>query len=117
MKILADESVDRMIVVRLRESGHEVDYIAEIEPSISDHEVLEIANKTQALLLTADKDFGELIYRNHSDSANCVVLLRLAGLAPDEKVERVLNAIQDLSSNIETKFLVVTRRGVRFRSK
>lgn len=60
MKILADESVDRPVVERLRESGFNVQYIAETDPSISDQEVLDIANKSKALLLTADKDFGGL---------------------------------------------------------
>jgi predicted nuclease of predicted toxin-antitoxin system len=117
MKILADESVDRPIVERLRMSGHDVDYIAEIEPSISDREVLEAANKTRALLLTADKDFGELIYRDHLENAGGVILLRLAGLPPKEKAERVLEVIQDITWESETKFTVVTRKGVRFRSE
>lgn len=36
MNLLADESVDRQIVERLRQDGHQVLYIAEVEPSISD---------------------------------------------------------------------------------
>ena len=41
MKCLADEGVDRMIVDKLREAGHEVLYIAEMDPGISDQVVLE----------------------------------------------------------------------------
>jgi hypothetical protein len=44
MKLLADESVDRPIVERLRHEGHNVLYIAELAPSISDDEVLDLAN-------------------------------------------------------------------------
>jgi predicted nuclease of predicted toxin-antitoxin system len=65
MNLLADESIDRPIVVRLRQEGHIVRYIAELEPGISDDKVLEIANNEAAPLLTADKDFGELVYRHH----------------------------------------------------
>jgi predicted nuclease of predicted toxin-antitoxin system len=64
MNILADESVDRQIVERLRQDGHEVLYIAEMEPSIEDDLVLERANERSALLVTADKDFGELVFRD-----------------------------------------------------
>ncbi len=44
MKLLADESVDRPIVERLRDDGHEVVYVAELSPSIGDDEVLQKAN-------------------------------------------------------------------------
>ena len=63
MKLCADESVDRQIIERLRSDGHEVHYIAELDPGVSDEVVLESANQQQAPLLTADKDFGELVYR------------------------------------------------------
>ena len=63
MNLLADESVDRPIVERLRDDGHEVVYVAELSPSIGDDEVLQKANDSRALLLTTDKDFGELVFR------------------------------------------------------
>jgi len=52
MKILADESVDAQVVDRLRQDGFDILYVAEISPSISDTEVLNLANKESALLLT-----------------------------------------------------------------
>ena len=63
MKLLADEGVDRPIVERLRESSHQVWYVAEMEPGISDETVLDMANREEAVLLTVDKDFGELVFR------------------------------------------------------
>lgn len=63
MNFVADESVDRQVVDRLRQEGHQVRYVAEMEPGISDDAVLELANREAALLLTADKDFGELVFR------------------------------------------------------
>lgn len=60
MEFWADESVDR-----LREDGHQVWYAAEMEPGLSDEAVLALANREAALLLTADKDFGELVFREH----------------------------------------------------
>lgn len=61
MNLLADESVDRQIVDRLRQDGHAVRYIAEMEPGVSDDTVLDLAYRESILLLTADKDFGELV--------------------------------------------------------
>ena len=65
MKLVADESVDAQIVEGLRTSGHEVIYFAELAPGTEDRDVLAVANGSQALLLTADKDFGELVFRQN----------------------------------------------------
>src|SRR4051812_31752904 len=84
MILLADESVDPPIVERLRQDGHDIVYIAELSPSIADDQVLQEANSRNALLLTEDKDFGELVYRLGRVHAG-VVLVRLAGLASRRK--------------------------------
>jgi predicted nuclease of predicted toxin-antitoxin system len=63
VNFLADESVDRQIVDHLRQDGHHVWYVAEMEPGVSDDAVFDLANREEALLLTADKDFGELVFR------------------------------------------------------
>ena len=62
MNCRADESVDRQIVERLRQDGHQVWYVAEMEPGISDENVLDLANRRRYLLIPADKDFGELVF-------------------------------------------------------
>ena len=45
MNFLADESIDRQIVDHLRQDGHAVRYVAEMEPGISDDKVLDLANQ------------------------------------------------------------------------
>ncbi len=92
MNLLADEDVDRPIVERLRRDGHHVEYVAEMQPGLSDDAVLDLANQQEALLLTADKDFGELVFRQ--GRATCgVILIRLAGVSPDRKAEIVSSAL------------------------
>ena len=88
MNFLADESVDQQVVERLRREGHDILYVAEMEPGIDDDDVLQAANEHGALLLTADKDFGELVFRLGRLSRG-VVLLRLAGLSPEAKAVTV----------------------------
>jgi predicted nuclease of predicted toxin-antitoxin system len=63
MNLLVDESVDRQIADRLRRDGRDVKYITEIAPETSDDIILRRANLDGALLITADKDFGELVFR------------------------------------------------------
>ena len=116
MKVVADESVDGPIVARLREDGHEVDYIAEMEPGMSDDRVLGHANLRQALLLTTDKDFGELVFRQGSLSAG-VLLLRFPGVSPSQKAEIVSRAVTRHGTEMQKAFTVITSKIVRIRPK
>jgi predicted nuclease of predicted toxin-antitoxin system len=83
LKFLGDENLDWQIVERLRLDGHEVLYVVEMEPGLPDDEVLNLANNEGAILLTSDKDFGELVFRLRRIAAG-VVLIRLFGLAPND---------------------------------
>ena len=84
MNLLCDEGVDRPIVSYLREQGHSIFYVAELEPGVDDQFVLSKSAELNAPLVTTDKDFGELVFRQKLTSAG-VILLRLAGLTPDAK--------------------------------
>lgn len=114
MNLLADENVDKPIVVRLRQDGYKVLYIAEMSPSITDDVVLQQANAQQSLLLTADKDFGEMVYRQGLVHTG-VVLLRLVGLMPTTKVALVSKAFDDHASEFVGAFSVITPNIVRIR--
>jgi predicted nuclease of predicted toxin-antitoxin system len=79
LKLLCDEGVERQVVERLREDGHEVEYVAEEMPSASDEQVLERAASEQSVLVTTDKDFGELVFRAQVMGVGCEgVLVRIA---------------------------------------
>lgn len=114
MNFLADEGIDRQIVDGLRQAGYGIGYIAEMDPGISDDIVLELANKKGVLLLTADKDFGELVYRLRRLSSG-VVLIRLAGLSPARKSDIVVSMINKHLSEMMGSFSVITAAGLRVR--
>ncbi len=114
MNFLADESLERQIVERLRQDGHLILYVAEMEPGIADDTVLDLANQEEALLLTADKDFGELVFRLRR-LATGVVLVRLAGLSPTSKAEIVSRAINQHAQELLRAFIVITPRAIRIR--
>jgi predicted nuclease of predicted toxin-antitoxin system len=86
--ILADENVIGAVVTRLRADGHDVEWIAELAPSIADVDVLSRAVAGGRVLLTDDKDFGELVVLE-SRPHRGVVLLRLAGMRPVERADLV----------------------------
>ena len=116
MRIVADERVDGPIVVRRREDGHEVDYVAEMELGISDDRVPSHANERQALLITTDKDFGDLVVRQSRLNAG-VLLLRLPGVSPRQKAEIVSGAVTAHGTEMQIAVSVITSKIVRIRPK
>lgn len=114
MNFLADESVDRPIVERLRQDGHRIWYVAEMEPGITDDVVLALANREAALLLTADKDFGEMVFRQRLH-AHGIVLIRLAGLSPNRKAGLVASAINQHIAELPRAFAVIASGVFRIR--
>ncbi len=116
MNLLADEGVDRPIVERLRQDGHSVVYIAELSPGIGDEAILAQANASYALLLTLDKDFGELVFRQGLVHAG-VILIRLAGLHPATKAQIVANALKERSKELLDSFSVISPGTIRIRKR
>ena len=117
MNFVADEGIDRQIVDRLRRDGHEILYVAEMEPSISDEEVLNRANEKSALLITADKDFGEMVFHQNLLTVGGVVLLRLLGLSPERKAEIVSKVIENRIGDLPNAFSVISPGRVRVRQR
>ena len=115
MNLVADESVDRNIVERLRQAGHDVIYVAELDPGISDETVLQRANERKTILLTADKDFGELAFRRKLIHHG-VVLIRLSGLSNQTKGELVVEALQVRGEEFVNAFAVISPGMIRIRS-
>lgn len=114
MNFLVDEGVDVQIVQRLRRDGHTVEYVAEMGPGLSDAAILELAIRSSALLITADKDFGDLVFRQRRVMTG-IMLIRLAGLAPSDKADTVADAIREHSAHLSGAFTVITPRSVRIR--
>ena len=114
MIFVLDEDVSRHIARALRREGHHIVCVSELAPSISDEAVLDMANEKGALLVTADKDFGELIFRQ-GRAAVGVVLLRLARLSQPTRAAIVAAAVQEHGLQLKGAFTVVTPGLVRIR--
>jgi predicted nuclease of predicted toxin-antitoxin system len=116
LKLLADEGVDAAIVARLRLDGHDVLYIAEVAPGTTDNAVLELANGEERVLLTADKDFGELTFRL-CHLAFGILLVRLPGLSLADKAHVVALAIDEHGDEMTRAFSVISPGLVRIRPR
>ncbi|HEY5614690.1 MAG TPA: DUF5615 family PIN-like protein [Bacteroidota bacterium] len=116
MTFVVDESVDKQIVDDLRTANHTILFVAENSPGSTDDEVLTLSRKRNAVLLTADKDFGELVFRQQRTNAG-VVLIRLAGISAERKAKLVTNAIFQHEHEIVGSFAVISAHTVRIRKR
>lgn len=116
MIFVCDEGVDRSVVEQLRADEHEVVHIAELSPSISDEKVLAEANARGAVLVTADKDFGELVFRLGKISAG-VLLIRLHDLATSERAVLVGAVVREHGAELTGAFSVLSPTKLRIRKQ
>jgi len=116
MIFLADENIDLQIVQKIRADGHDVLFVCEMEPGIRDDQVLDLANRKNAILITGDRDFGELVFRQGL-SARGIVLIRLSGLSPEQKSQTVSAVVQKHGFELENAFTVISPGAVRIRKR
>jgi predicted nuclease of predicted toxin-antitoxin system len=114
MIFVVDASVDHPVTLRLRQDGHVAYSIKEIAPRLSDNDVLALANAHDALLITADKDFGDMVVRAGHVSAG-VILVRLAGLRAATRADVVASEIAEMADILRGSFTVITPSGIRVR--
>lgn len=115
MNFLVDENVSRRIAERLRQDGHTVVLGQQIAHGKPDHEVLSLAQSLNAIVLTEDNDFGDLVMRQQLPSAG-VILLRLSGMERPAQPDYVAQIIASNATNIPGHFTVITPSSVRIRA-
>lgn len=97
LRLLADENVPRSAIVALREAGHDVRCVAEVSSGASDQVVLSLATSEDRILLTFDKDFGELATDPKAGGVPGVILFRFRLRSPETVAKHVLSALaQDI---------------------
>ena len=89
MRLCANENIPDDCVLRLRQSGHDVLWIREAAPGSPDSDVLTRALAESRLLITFDKDFGELVFRRGAKASHGIVLFRISQRSSAIVAERV----------------------------
>lgn len=112
MRILADENFPGDAVEELRARGHDVRWIRTEAPGIDDRLVLHQARVEARLLITFDKDFGELAFRERLPAPAGVILFRIAGLAPTALTDLVVRAVES-REDWRSLFAVITNHHIR----
>lgn len=114
MRFLANENFPLDAVEALRQNGHDVAWIRVESPGISDPEVLSRAQTENRILLTFDKDFGELAFRSRLPASVGIILFRIkapSGSVVAEKVVKVISLRDDWHGH----FTVVEEDKIRMR--
>jgi predicted nuclease of predicted toxin-antitoxin system len=114
LKFLADECCDTGLVASLRKDGHDVLYVTEKKAGAIDDEILSDAYKEERILITEDKDFGELVYRFKKPTYG-IVLLRVDVHERHIKWSRLKRLIDDYGTKLQGHFTVVDAQKFRFR--
>ncbi|HEY1375754.1 MAG TPA: DUF5615 family PIN-like protein [Gemmataceae bacterium] len=114
MKLLADECCDALVVAGLREDGHDVDFVAESARGADDGAVLQRAAADERILLTEDKDFGELVVRLGLP-AHGIVVLRMNPADSAAKLARLREVLTQEAARLPHFFVVVDESKARFR--
>lgn len=112
MRFLADESCDFSVVRALRSADHDVLAIAEIAPQTQDTDVIDLAVREGRVLLTEDKDFGQLVYAELRRSSG-VILVRFPATHREELPQFVLEAVEQVGDRLTGAFVVLTPQKIR----
>ena len=113
LRFLADVNIENEIISGLRTDGHDVVWILERNKYLTDEEILNMARDENRIVLTNDKDFGEIVYRLKLIS-NGIVLFRVKDQNENVKLELIRKAVDYKNENLSKYFTVLTEAKIRF---
>jgi predicted nuclease of predicted toxin-antitoxin system len=113
IKFVADVNVEKAIIDYLTANKYGVKWIPDYDCEILDEELLNLANKEKRILITNDKDFGELTFLQKRISTG-IILLRIRGQKAQDKVKLIDKLMQKYSDKLLGHFVVITKNKIRF---
>ena len=114
MRFLADENVSATVIAELRKAGHDVFSVMESMRAAKDLEVISHARLENRILITHDKDFGELAFKLGMTVSSGIVLIRLTGSSPEQDNPHILKVLLS-QIDFAGKFTVITDDKIRVR--
>ncbi len=114
MRFLVDECTGPSVAEWLRNQKHEVFSVFEEARGMDDDDIILKALEENWILITNDKDFGELIFRLNKPSSG-TVLLRLRIDSPKNRIKYIYNLIKNYSDKLKSSFIVLSEGQIRIR--
>lgn len=114
MRWLADECVHATVVAELRKAGHDVIFAIEDAQQSRDIDLADWALRDERLLLTEDKDFGDIVFQQQRPSPG-TILLRISPALRSLKWPQLKEAIERFGDTLHQRYLVVEETRIRSR--
>ncbi len=114
MIILGDANIDADIIQWLRAEGHDVLWAVDLSPSTPDADILSIANQQKRIVLTYDRDFGDLVFRSRLVTQG-IVLLRFRAATQHHRLELFKSHWPYIEQHATGNFIVATNDRIRKR--
>ena len=114
MKFLVDVGVGKKVESWLKKNGFDVLSVRDIDSCAKDSQILYWAVDQQRMVITMDKDFGELVYNTGMHHAG-VLILRLEDADGDTKVKVIQKILTEYYDRIESHFCVFQEGRLRIR--
>jgi predicted nuclease of predicted toxin-antitoxin system len=114
MRVIVNENITGTVIRELRQRGHDVLSVKESMRGADDTSILQRAVVEQRLVVTQDKDFGELAFRHRLPASCGIILFRMSGASPSADNQCIIDVI-DSRSDWLAHFSVVTGDRIRMR--
>lgn len=114
MKFLADENIPLQVCESLRKDGFDIKHIATLDSGAEDRKIISLAEKESRIILTFDKDFGELVFRQKAKVTG-IILLRFPPKSLNFILQKLISLLKMKELKIEGSFLVVEEERIRVR--
>lgn len=112
MKFLVDECVGSTVALWLKSKGYDVVSVCDECPGITDNQVLKKSLDEGRILITSDKDFGEMVFKKKLEHCG-IVLLRLSQENPQNKIKVIDQILNKYSDSLWHNFVVVGETSIR----
>ena len=114
MRVLANENFPGEAIGALRERGHDIVWIRTEAPGSKDQAILQRAQIEKRIIITFDKDFGELAFHSRLPASCGIVLFRISAPSPASVIQKVVETLES-RSDWSGNFAVIDDRQIRIR--
>jgi predicted nuclease of predicted toxin-antitoxin system len=115
IKFLANENVPKATIEKLRNEGFDIISVSSDFPSIKDEAVILFATMDNRVIITFDRDYGELIFKRNIQPPSGIIYFRIQGFQPEEPAEILLNWLSVPNLQFEGFFTVISEKNIRQR--
>ncbi len=114
MKFLVDMGVGKIAETQLLRDGYDVASVRDLDPRMKDSDILQLAVNEQRIVITMDKDFGELVYREGLSHVG-ILLFRMEDATGHEKAAVLHTLLAQYADKIQGHFCVYQNGRLRIR--